>query len=323
MKSRISKITAFLIGLVLLIAPAPAHAQTQFDFITNLYRDGLVASVTQVAVSTDTALLIRYVGTQMSGTVDVSAAGLITFKHGAIGAEVVDTSVECDASIAVTGSRNGIWDVSVAACNTITEGAGIINSQVTSTATHNWIIVPLDALGTDDLSCSGNGCLVTVTGQSATSLDGYAAKWDTAVTFTSTIALLPASFRSMKAYVSGTQKPITLKVTNPFSGYRTVIGVAEATSTYGSGTSLYAISQVLPSYFSTTQYTEVISTVRGSVTGGATTVAKAYVSLSDNMRLFGNEGQKVVLRLTNSAALTAPLHNAYGIFYPTVVNSRP
>lgn len=319
----LTKIRILTAILAIAAFAVPVVAQSQFDYLTATLVQGKPASVVVTAVSSNTALLIRYVGAQVSGTVDVSAAGLITFKHGAAAAEVVDTSVECDGSIAVTGSRNGIWDVSNAACNTISEGAGVINGQRTSGGVQNWIIVPLDALGSDDLNWAGSGGLVTVSAQSASSLNGYAAKWDTAVTFTDTIALLPPEARVMSYYTTGTiPTKIYLKPGNPFQYQKTILGSANATSTFGSGTSLYAIHQVLPNYVASTAFGETVTTLYPSTAGGATTVLKAFIALSDSTRIFTAEGQKLVGRLTNSAAMSAIAHNMYGVYYPGRVAER-
>ena len=324
MKHLKTRIVAAILAILALVPVPFVSAQSQFDFLTALFGEGKPASVVVTATASNTALLIRYVGAQVSGTIDVAANGDVTFKHGAIGAEVVDTSVECDGTIAVTGSRSGIWDVSDAACNTITEGAGIINGQRTSTSVQNWIIIPLDALGSDDLNWSGSGGLVTVSAQSASTLNGYAAKWDTAVTFTDTIALLPPEARVMSYYVTGTiPTRISIKPGNPFQYMKTIVGAVNATSTYGSGASSYAISQVLPNYVASTAFGETVTTLLPTTAGGGSTTLKAYIALSDSgPRIFSAEGQKIVGRLTNTLAMSAITHNMYGVYYPSNVAAR-
>lgn len=321
--SRIRKSAAVALAyvftpLLVLLAPAPAHAQNYADFFSALVK-GRNVSNALLADDSDTALLIKYVGTQQSGIIDIAANGDITFKHGASGSEVVDTTVECDASIAASGSRNGIVDVSVAACDTIIEVLNVVLAQ-----SSNWVIVPIDALLTDDLNAGGSGSLVTVTGSSASTQAGFAAKWDTDTKLISTIALIPREARSINFYLSGNPTTAVQLKPNPFAGLRTKVVSARATSTYGSGTSAYAISQEVMRLVRTGPnggvggtISSVIDQLYGPEAGGATTVQKTFVALSDNNMIWGDDGAKLVLRLTNSAAMASTTHVAYGVMYNT------
>lgn len=317
--------TSFVVAIALAVlasfAPPVAAQTTAFDYQTATLIYGKNASDLHTAVGTSKALLIRYIGPQPSGTVDVSAAGLLTFKHGTIGAEVVDTSIECDNSIAVTGSRNGIWDVSASNCNTIGEGAGVLNGQVTAAGRRNWAIIPLAAFATDDLSCGGSGCLTTVTGSSASTLDGLALNWDTAVTFTDTLACVPVAAQKISYYLKGTMPDKTSIIPNPFIKTKTILSQVKATSTYGSGTSTFRITAVLPSYTMGTDFTETVAVLYPDTAGGATTVEKVFVALNDGSRISSDNGWKIVARLTNSAALTAPLTFCGGTLYPTDIQT--
>lgn len=301
-------LTALFIALM---APL-ASAQTYFDFFASFMK-GRNAANYLTAVNTDVAFLIKYTGTQNKGIVDVAANGDITLKHGVTGSEVVDTTVECDSSIAASGSRSGIIDVSDSACDTVGEVMNIINSQST-----NWVIVPIDALLSDDLNAGGSGALVTITGSSASVMDGLALVWDTATRFASTIALLPPEARKIRYYLSGvpsTGTPGTGLKPNPYAGLRTVVGAANATSTYGSGSSSYRISQEVPLYNKSGTSTSTITVLYGDIAGGATTVNKTYIAPTDNYRIMGDDGAKVVLKLTNTAAMTAITHFAQGVVY--------
>ena len=86
------------------------------------------------------AIVIRYVGAQASGTVEINAAGELLFKHGALGAEAADTTVSTDGTIAVAG----------AAENTFGEVVDVINSSA------NWNAKLVGALRGD----SSNNTLV-------------------------------------------------------------------------------------------------------------------------------------------------------------------
>lgn len=309
--SRIIHMGVLTALFIALMAPL-ASAQTYFDFFA-AFTKGRNAANYLTAVNNDVAFLIKYTGTQQKGIVDVAANGDITLKHGNSGSEVVDTTVECDASIAASGSRSGIIDVSDSSCDTVGEVMNIINSQST-----NWVIVPIDALLTDDLNAGGSGSLVTITGSSASVIDGLALTWDTATKFISTIALLPPEARKIGYYLSGvpsTASPGTQLKQNPYAGLRTVVGAANATSTYGSGSSAYRISQEVPIYRKSGTSTSTITVLYGDIAGGATTVNKTFIAPTDNYRIMGDDGAKVVLRLTNSAAMTAITHFAQGIVY--------
>lgn len=312
------KLTLFAAIFAVLALSVPASAQTQFDLL-NAYLNGSASAVVKTADDSDVAFLIRYVGTSASGTVDVAANGDITLKAGAAGSEAVDTSIECDASIAATGSRSGIIDVSDSACDTVGEVMAIINGQVTSTGAHNWIAVPLDSLTSDDLNCGGSGCLVAVTGASASTLDGYGVKVDTDVALTSTTALVPPAFRKISAYVSSpSRNGVTLNSPNPFKGQRTMIAAVNATSTYASGTSTFTVVASTPSFTQTSAFTSTNRTLY-SLAAGATATNKVFFTFSDNGRVLGDFGERLLVRVTNSAAMSSATLVANGITYSSPV----
>lgn len=317
---RISRIlkSSFAVALIatLTFGSTVAYAQSYFDFFASFVK-GRAASRAVVATDdTDVMFIIKYTGTSERGTVTVAANGDITLKHGVTSSEAVDTTVECDASIAATGSRSGIIDVSDAACDTVGEVMNIINSQTT-----NWVIVPLDALLTD----STNDTLNALAETSASVNDGLNLTWDTSVAFKHTLALLPAEARKIQFYV---ENPIGTRMQlkkNPYAGLRTIVGHINATSTYGSGTSALTVYQMVPNFVRTSiggsgSSTAVNTTLYGGIAGGATTVNKIFIALSDNYRIVGDDGAKVISRLENSAAMSAVTHYVSGSVYNTRVN---
>lgn len=81
----------------------------------------------------DIGLIVRYVGSSASATVTVAADGNLTFKHGAAGAEAVDSTV----------GASGVIDVSDAAYNTFAKVVDNINGSA------NWEAYLADALRAD------------------------------------------------------------------------------------------------------------------------------------------------------------------------------
>jgi hypothetical protein len=309
---RISKLfrSSFAVALLLTFVPA-VYAQTLSDYLATFLKGRNVGRFI-AADDTSVAILIKHIGTAASGIVDVAANGDITLKTGAVGSEAVDTSIECDASIAATGSRNGIIDVSTTPCDTIGEVLDIINSQQTAAGRNNWVAVGLDSLRSD----SSNDTLVTITGSNASVVGGLGLTTDTDVAFTSTIALVSPEARRIEFYLSGVGSNVRLQP-NPFVDTRAFVSAVNAFSTYGSGSSSYRISQVLPSNKSgaSTVSSETVTPLYGDIAAGATTVNKIFVAPTDNSRIVGDVGTKLVARLTNTAAMATVTHNATGIMY--------
>jgi hypothetical protein len=288
-----------VLGLVL-SNPQPAVAQDAeaYGAWLNSVSDPVFTNVS--ADDSDVALLIVYTGTGGEGTVTVASNGDITLSVGAVGSSTVDTTVECDASIAASGSRSGIIDVSVAACDTLGEVVDAINSQ-----TNNWRAVILDGLRSD----SANDTLNALSETAATDPDGLPLYFDTSVAFLTSRALVPPSCRKMECYLDYSNgRQLTLKK-NPFKGTFTTVYTWIETTTYGSGTSTVALRSVLEDN-ETTGGNETV-TVMDSVAGGATTVAgtKTYTY---GIRGFPDE--KVILRVTNSAAASSVSMYGYGLY---------
>lgn len=290
-------ITAFAI----MLAPAPVESQILTDFST--WRP---VPVIRTADDTDVKILIRYVGTTAAGgTVTVSAAGDISLAEGAVGASVADDTLECP----VSGALGGIIDVSDAACNTVDEVVDKINSS------ENWVAVVLDGFLTDDMNCGGSGCLLARSETLATAPEGLPLYVDTDVALNSTIALVPPEARRLDYYLAG---PATLSAVlrrNPFGGYRTIVASQLATSTYAAGTSLMTISEVVPSFLRSNT-TENVTAIYGPIAGGATTVSKTFIALSDPVKVLANSDTKVVLRLTNDTNMSVVTHTALGYRAP-------
>ena len=86
------------------------------------------------AVSTDWGLIVKYVGTEASGLVLVDASGDITFTHGVLGSEAVDSTINSGLWSGTTTSP-GIIDVSDSSSMTFGEVVDLINKSP------NWVAV--------------------------------------------------------------------------------------------------------------------------------------------------------------------------------------
>lgn len=306
---RTSPFLAWVLTLVLAVAgsltPTVALAQSATPFDPR----ATVVGVTHTAVSNYVPLLIKYVGSQASATVTVSAGGDITLKHGAASAEVVDTTVECDASIAASGSRSGILDLSTpdAQCDTMGEILDIINDSP------NWKAVLLDA---QRGSATDNVFITLSETAGATAADGLGLLGDGTVSFFDSIALLPPEQRKMGYYLTYTGSSGAKLRPDPYAGYIPTFFYANVTTTYGSGSSQYDLYCIRVLFDpNTNNETETVAAQSTGFANAATTVLKEHTLFST----WGYQcprNTKLVARVTNSAAMTAVVHNVYGKLYP-------
>lgn len=263
------------------VVPLPRSVEPVFGFVTT--------------DSTDIALLVQFIGTSTannSGVVAV-AAGNITFTQGAQGAEAASTEFECPISL----PNGGVIDTTNAACDTVGEVADIINAST------NWRAVALDSLRSDSI----NTRLLAMGATRATSTDGLGLAWSTPLSFRATTAMTP--FRSMSNYlVPGTR----LLKHNPYDNTRTGLYLGTATSTYGSGSSVlrFFSVKIVPSRSGLT-WSEVVTPIYQQA-GGATTVAAPY-DFRD-IGLWGKSGEKVLVRIDNTAAASVITLRTYGLF---------
>lgn len=284
----------FLLALSILALVVTAEAQDPWVYPGILARiaAGRPANIVQTAVSTHVPILIKYIGTNANGgTVAVAAGGSITLSTGPVGSSAVSTATECP----ISGALGGVIDVTNAACDTWGEVVDAINGKCSTCVTTEWRAVLLDALRSD----SSNDTAATLSEAAANSADGLGLLGDTAVTFDVQRAAVPREFRSIKAYL---QPGTNVFLQKPFANYRTVLTKCIETSTYGSGSSTFEIIGDVQTY-SLTQPTAT-ETSLWSQAGGATTVATTVDFQPGN--LWSDVGEKVIVRINNSAAMTAP-----------------
>lgn len=259
----------------------------------------LPVGITVAAVSTDVPILVRYVGSNSSATVAVDAAtGDLTFQVGG----VAYSGFECP----ISGGLGGVIDVSDAACNTFEEVVDTINGNCTGCSS-DFRAVLLDSLGSD----SSINTLITLGTTQVTTTDGVGLLNDGTTAFYASRALLPPELRKIGPYLTG--PPYYRLVENPYRGRQAWVRYMDATTTYGSGTSNFKVYSVKAR--NGTNTTETVTTL-STLAGGATTVFGAITNFVNNP-LPGRPDEKVIVRIENSAAMTAAVFNATGELRPT------
>lgn len=292
------------VGLVLLALAfvSEAAAQPQ-SFVNRLYEgEGVVGGWS--AISTEPMVLVKYTGTNANGgTVTVAAGGDITFSQGAVGASTADATLECDASIAATGSRNGIFDLSTpnAACDTLGEVVDLINNQGS-----NWVAVIVHGRRSD----STDNAFITLSETAANSVDGLGLLADGTVLFKQSRALVPSAALKIGFYIVGSGRTARTLKADPFKGYTALLTSLTATTTYGSGTSAHGIYCIAVTNSLVTGSETVTSYAKAA---GATTVEATWTPSAYGLAC--PAGQKMLIRTDNSAAASAATLYITGFVY--------
>lgn len=239
-----------------------------------------------VADDEDVAILLRYHGTEASATVEVNASGDILVKHGAESSEAADTTVICPS-----GGTGGTIDVSNAACDTVGEAVDAINASA------NWVAVPLDSLRSDTIGTSA--VLLDKGPVNAQTSTGVGLEWDTSAKFVMTQALTERRTMNFYANLDGN------RYSRPFEDTRAIVHKLSQVSTFASGTStIQIISVAMENDIETT-------TTIWEEAGGATTVRKTLDEAPYGF--IGRRGEKLLVRVTNSAAMASADIKAYGM----------
>lgn len=269
-------------------AQTPARlAQERF-----LNGEGVLRGIS--AISTEPKILVKYTGTNAAGgTITVAAGGDITFSQGSVGSSVVDATMECDGSIAATGSRNGIYDLSTpaAACDTLGEVVDLINNQGT-----NWVAVIVNGLRSD----STDNTLITLSETAANSVDGLGLLDDGTVSLFSTQAVIPAAAQKMGFYTVGNLRTSRALKPNPFAGLTTIVYSMTAKDT-STGTLTHRLHCVAVTNSLVTG-SEVVTTYAKA--SGATTVEDTWTP-QPNFGVACPIGQKAVARTVMTTDHTA------------------
>lgn len=215
----------------------------------------------------DIALRVKYVGSEKSATVTVSAAGDLTFKHGALGAEAVDSTV----------GAAGVIDVSAAAYNTFGEVVDNINGSA------NWEAYLVGALRADSSDASTGSLLV----RSETTI---LPKTDLAL-YKDTSKVLELAIRvGKRSATSGSEEKAASEI---FS--------ITSTNTFGSGTSLIKIYEVNDAEKSETL---IYQKAGGATTVEQT---QTFVSNGRGFLGVSKQGNHLLVKMVGSAACTGNL----------------
>jgi hypothetical protein len=289
----------FLIAAVALLACLSVQSQAQVPFYEKMIA-GVPVSKVVTAVSTDVAMVVKYVGgASGGGEVAVAAGGDITLTVGG----AADTTTECP----VSGAYGGVIDVSDASCDTLGEVCDAINFSA------NWRCIILDGLRSD----SSNDTLATISATNADSKDGLKLYWDTAVALRMTQTLVPSG-ASIDFYIGNgkTDPPI---IPNPFKDHQMALYYFSETSAHTLNTiNIYAVKE---SYAKGALNAAGTGFVGGSETVDATFQAAGGATGTESHWDFRSapflapKGDKLIVRVTTTGSLTAPTLISWGSYF--------
>ena len=316
--------TKLLLAIVLLTLTLPLSAQSSSFWPA--FCPECASGSSSIGDDADPYFICVYTGTG-KGYATVSAAGALLFESP--DSSTANTHIECDASIAADGARNGTIDPAQAACNTAVETLNIINKPET-----DFRCVLNAGLGTDDINVSGTGWLLAVTDLDCSPPNGCKlfADTDTALKISSVVAA--PDFLKASRYANsfgGVGRPMEQ---NAYAHTRGWLAGVSTLSTYASGTSVTNIYSVKGEYLPTYSganvgytYNETITPLWGPITNGATTVFKTFGTCDTaatacgpewgRVGLTGNYNERLLVRMTNSAALASTSLQVTGIVQTT------
>lgn len=238
-------------------------------------------------------LLVRYVGAQESGTVEVAADGNITLKHGAFGAEVVDTTVGIP-------TLNGVIDVSDAGADTYGEVADHINASA------NWDCVIVDSIR----SRSIDDALLLKTATQARVPEGVQLLQDTSTALETARLIAPDAFRKdIRVYekdysfLKGGDGGVDPDYA--FQGFRAALVRARGIATYTGAGSFRVYSELPKAPFT--------QELLWNEAAGATGVEKLFNF--ENGPLQGAKDARLVVSLQAATTFAASGLNGFGTFF--------
>lgn len=273
-------LTLAVLGLAFLVPTPPAMTAGQFPVFGNVSSD----------TAGSVAALVKYVGTTAgSATTDiaVAAGGVVTFRVAGVASTTVNSAGTCAAVV-------GTMDPSDADCDTFGEFADIVN------ATADWRMVLVSALRTD----STNDTITTFAVAAAQRADGVALYFDSAVSLTTSIALIPEFCKTdIRCFMDPSGK---LKE-NPYGGQQTEVRWIEGYSTFAT-TGTFNVYSVKPR--NKASGSESVSTIYSEVTGITGTLKQ--LTQFQYFGLLGRPHEKVIVRITDTGASSAFFLRAYG-----------
>lgn len=317
----------FLFALAAVVAASQAPAQGLAPSIYPFSTPSVNTASSSTVTDTDIGLICQYVGASGNGFLSVDAAGKLIFESP--DASTADTSIECPVSL----PNGGIFDPSNAACNTVTKILNLIN-----TPTSNFRCVPVNLLGTDDISSAGSGWLKLVTDVACTKPAGCAVKAESSVALSLGGIVAPTSYLSGAKYFSGSsQNNAKMMQSNAYLNQTSYLLGVSTQSAFAT-TSVFNVYSVkgefVPYYSANTgsgntpgfTYNETVTTLWGPTTNGATGVQKIFGTCDTPatacspewgpLGLLGRKDEKMLVRITNTGASSAFTLNLNGVQFP-------
>jgi hypothetical protein len=231
------------------------------------------------------AFLVKYVGTEESGTVEIDTNGDVLTKDGDYGSEAAA------GNALETGGTAGTIDVSDVNANELGDVIDALNANA------NWIAVAIDStLGELTEAKGGSGLAFLDSGPTQAKVaKGIPVYWDTTAAWRDAVLVAPDAFRTdIRVYQDS---ETSVDPSFPFKGTSTKIADFDALSTYGSGTSTIKIYQEDPSVTSDRSLKATKEVY--SLAGGATTVV---VNKEFRTPLESERGTRLIVAIENSAA---------------------
>jgi hypothetical protein len=231
------------------------------------------------------AMLVKYIGTTGSATTDiaVAAGGDMSFRVAGQADTSVNTTGTIDCSTPPAGN------------DTLGEVVDLINAST------NWRAVLVGALRSD----SSDNTLTTFAVTAAQKAEGVPLYFDSAVSLTTSIALIPENCKTdIRCFLT----PAGKLLENPSGGTQTEVKWVEGYSTYAT-TGTFNIYSVKPSNKTGTG-AETVTTIWSEVTGASGT--NKQLTQFENVGLKGRANEKVIVRITDTGASSAFFLHAYG-----------
>lgn len=237
-----------------------------------------------------TAIILQYIGPEDSGTVAVAAGGDMTFKHGDVGSEAVDSGI----------GSSGVLDLSTPAAGLDTMGELVD----TINASANWRAILVGARRSDSTDntlaalSESQAKVSTLSGRYRSA--GLYIYMDEQVSLKCGFSITNKRYTGI--YTASSQKALG---DAQDAGYQNELAALSLKSTYGSGTSAYSV------YLINDATNEEI--LLFSAAGGATTVAASLNLVSTYGSAYKAPiGYRIFVQLVNSAAMTATLISGQG-----------
>jgi hypothetical protein len=249
------------------------------------------------ADDTDVALLIRYVGSETSATVEVNAGGDLLFEAAA----AADTTIN-PAATNYCGATEGTIDLSSpeTTCNSLGEVVDVINTSA------NWQAVIVDGLRSDTV----DNVLLDAGPDQATKVDGLAIYFTSADKDFTSRALLPANCQTdIRCFTANPNAGAPL-LERPAGNTQTVLQwLAGYLTTDSGGTAtftVYAVKERNKEAGSTATERTIFTGV-----GGATTADKQWTQFQ-NVPLVTQKGEKMIVRMSATGTTSTFRMQAFG-----------